>query len=120
MKTRLRTLAALYGHYHGLIGLVPWFLYGVVDFWRNEGPEDHQPPRFLELIPWWAIAIASLLLILLVGLEAAHREITASRQTHSLGSPTVSAALANACRALSRDMLDFIATRRAEEPELLV
>ncbi len=84
------------------------FAIPLLQWWRDEGPTNHQPPLGADVfgwLPWWAWLIISLVVALAVVFEAAHREITrlVARVAELEGSATRSPEVANAMKALARE-----------------
>jgi hypothetical protein len=78
MLGRVRLLTEIFHWLQGL-ALLPGLALALLGLWRDEGPQDKQPPLLSDiagLLPWWSWLLISLTLALMVTFEWAYRQIT--------------------------------------------
>ena len=78
MLGRVRLLREIFLWLQGL-ALLPGLALALLGLWRDEGPQDMQPPLLSDiagLLPWWSWLLISLTVALMVTFEWAYQQIT--------------------------------------------
>jgi hypothetical protein len=97
--SRWDTLKAIFGHKPTFL-IAVGFAYAALAFWRDEGLENHQPPRLVEFVlglPWWVGIMCSLAVLLLITFEHAHR-LTNARFVEGQAVPHIASSISSESR----------------------